>query len=219
MDRKLIDQKSWVRRNEFEFFIKMAEPLLGITSEVETQKCLDAAKRNGESFFIYYSYAIIKAINDIAEFRTRVIKEEDGQINVYDYDVVDFVSPIKVDENGRYTEIRVPYTPDFREFYMRCKDIIVNATAVDGEIFAPAICDGTYACISAMPDIHFTSVRHAMSRIGGINQKPLISVGKMVTREGRSVMPIAITFHHGLVDGSHLSRLFCKIQQIMDSFE
>ncbi|MFI3332549.1 MAG: CatA-like O-acetyltransferase [Rikenellaceae bacterium] len=220
MGRIKIDIESWSRRNEFAFFITMMDPNISITSDVDVQSCYASAKRRGESFFVYYSYAIIRALNEIESFRLRAVSEPLGsEPEVYLYDVVDMISPIKISEEGKYIEMRFEYTPSFEEFYRKAIDVIASAPAAaeSEEIFFTMNEKHTYACISAMPKLYFTGVKHACTNQGGVNMLSLINVGKMVTRDGRSVIPIALSAHHGLVDGGHISDFFARVQEILDS--
>jgi len=43
----------------------------------------------------------------------------------------------------------------------------------------------------------------------------LINVGKAVLKEGKMMMPVAISFHHGLCDGYHISRFFNLVEEYL----
>lgn len=198
----------------------MSDPIISVTSEVEVDACFAAAKSRGESFFIYYSYAVTRALNEIESFRLRAVSEPIGSpAEVYLYDVVDMVSPIKISESGKYVEIHVPYTPNFEEFYRNAFEAIAAAPSLAGndDIFLRMDQSNTYVCVSAMPKLHFTSVKHARTSHGGVNMLTLLSVGKMIPRDGRHVMPIAISVHHGLTDGGHIEAFFVRVQEILNS--
>ncbi len=221
MGRVKIDTESWARHKEFTFFVNMLDPIITFTSEINVDNCYTAAKQRGDSFFIYYSYAIIKTLNEIEAFRLRVVREpHSSEPEVYLYDVVDITTPIKISEDGRYIEMSIPYTPSFEEFYSKAKEVIESAPVVaqsNAEIFFTMNEEHTYACISAMPDLHFTGVKHACTQQGGVNMLSLISVGKMITRDGCQVVPIALSAHHGLVDGCQISSFFARVQKILDT--
>lgn len=44
---------------------------------------------------------------------------------------------------------------------------------------------------------------------------PLMNAGKAVKREGRLVMPIALTVSHAFVDGAHISLFFEKVEKYL----
>ncbi len=198
----------------------MVNPIISFTAEVDVEHCYAAAKAKKQSFFIYYAYAIISAFNEVESFRLRVVSEPLGsEPEVYLYDVVDLITPIKISESGKYIEVCIPYTPSFDEFYAKASEIIAAApaAALGDNTFISMDQSNTYACVSAMPTLHFSSATFTLSNAGGVNMISLSNVGKMVTREGRKVIPIAISAHHGLVDGGHVSAFFGRVQEILDS--
>lgn len=75
------------------------------------------AKAAGQSFFLHYLYAVLRAVNEIPEFRFRI----DAKGNVVYFDNVDMLTPIKVKENGRFFTIRLSWNKDFNAFYAEAK--------------------------------------------------------------------------------------------------
>jgi chloramphenicol O-acetyltransferase type A len=43
----------------------------------------------------------------------------------------------------------------------------------------------------------------------------LLNAGKAIIREGKLVMPIAMTIHHGFIDGHHLSLFYKKVEEFL----
>lgn len=220
MGRTKIDIESWSRHDEFKFFIRMSHPTFSVTSHINVDACYAAAKAKGHSFFIYYAYAIIRAINEIESLRLRAVSEPLGsEPEVYLYDVVDLITPIKISDEGKYIEMCIPYTPDFDAFYRNAEQIIASAAAAaqSNDVYITMNEQHTYACVSAMPKLYFTSISHTRTYEGGVNMITLLNVGKMVVCEGCRVVPVAISVHHGLIDGGHVSDFYCRVQEIADS--
>lgn len=90
--KHIIDIDTWERRDNYNFFRTFHNSWISITSEVECGEALAAAKASGRSFFLYYLYAILRAANEVKEFRFRT--DKNGQV-VY-HDQVDIISPIAV---------------------------------------------------------------------------------------------------------------------------
>ncbi len=216
MGRKVVDIETWSRKKTYDFFIKMVDPIVSVTVRIDLDNCYRAAKSKGRSLFVYYSYAIIKAINEIEEFRYRVIREGETT-KVYLFDDVDLVSPIATDDKGGFTELRIAYNPDFEEFY-KCAERIIASASVGMDPIVEYIPDATYAVVSALPLIDFTSMKATLKEPGGVNQVPLSSVGKISSCDGHRSAPLSIAVHHGFVDGYHLGQFFEKIQRTLDSF-
>ena len=70
---------------------------------------------------LYYLYAVLRAANEVKEFRFRT--DKNGQV-VY-HDQVDIISPIAVPGKTFYT-VRIPYHADFERFYAEAYHIVHN---------------------------------------------------------------------------------------------
>lgn len=210
--KQIIDIETWERRDNFNFFRTFQNPNISITSEVECGGAKARAKASGQSFFLHYLYAILHAANEIKEFRYRINRAEEVVL----YDKIDVMTPIKINDNGKFLSVRLPYHPDFEVFYREAIQLI-NAVPKDGDPYGEENsqqddADFDLINISATPDLYFTAVNTAQQHHNG-NDYPLITAGKVVTREGRLVMPISIAVHHGLVDGHHITQFFKKIEE------
>ena len=112
--------------------------------------------------------------------------------------------------------MRIPSQQPFREFCETARQIIADIPAetdpyaAENQIRSGARKFQDVVLISAIPELYFTSVTCTQHHRYGAD-KPLINVGKAVPREGRMVMPVAISFHHGLADGYHIARFFDKV--------
>ena len=144
------------------------------------------AKAQGRSFFLYYLYAILRAANEIKEFRYRWDKH--GQV-VY-HDTVDITTPIAVPGKTFYT-VRIPWNNDFKAFYEEARRIITSIPedgdpyGTDKEIAAQG--DFDVILLSATPKLYFTSISYTQYAPGHPLDYPLMNAGKAVTREGRLV--------------------------------
>lgn len=209
--RQIIDIESWERKDNFNFFRNFLNPCITITSEVECSVAREKAKANGESFFLHYLYAILRAANEIKELRFRV--DNEGQI-LY-FETVDVLCPVRMHANGKFYTVRIPWKEDFGDFYREARHII-DSIPEDGDPYATengSSEDQRYSVIlvSATPDLYFTSMTHTQERPSG-SSYPLLNVGKAVVRDSRLVMPVAINVHHGFVDGAHLVTFFQKVE-------
>lgn len=209
--KHIIDIETWERKPNYEFFLSFQNPTISITSEVECGGAKARAKAAGQSFFLHYVYAVLRAINEIPEFRYRI--DSEGRV-VY-FDTVDILSPIKVKENGRFFTVRFPWHEDFETFYAEAKAVI-NAVDPDGDPYTAEQKGGKelldVILLSATPDLYFTSLTCTQEHRHGSNY-PLMNAGKAITREGKLIMPIAMTIHHGFVDGHHLSLFYKKVEE------
>lgn len=216
--KHIVDINNWNRKNSYEFFKTFQNPNISITSEVECSHAMAVAKEKSESFFIYYIYAMLCAMNEIEEFRYRI--DADGQILFYDK--IDITTPIILNEEGDCSIVRIPLVDDFTTFYKNAAAIISAAKQETESNFDASILDtetDPYGTIflSATPDLHFTALVGAQEKREG-NSYPLLNVGKAIVREGKLMMPVAITISHVFADGLHISRFFHKINERLSNF-
>ena len=211
--KHIIDINTWERKENYEFFLGFQNPTISITSEVECAGAKARAKAAGESFFLHYLYAVLRAVNEIPEFRFRI--DAEGRVVYFDH--VDMLTPIKVKENGRFFTIRLPWNTDFQTFYTTAKaiinDIDPNGNPYDMEkVGGKDLLD--VILLSATPDLYFTSLTCTQEHRHGSNN-PLMNAGKSILKEGKLVMPIAMTIHHGFIDGHHLSLFYKKVEEFL----
>lgn len=214
--REIIDIETWERRDTFNFFKGFINPIFSITAEVVCTGGYKRAKERGESFFVHYLYAILRGLNEIEQFRYRVEQATPNDpIVITKYDRVDTRTPITVNSDGRYVELYVPYIADFDTFYTNTTELIATINS-ESDPFGCIDENGLgVSCISAIPTLHFTGATQTLKSLGAVNMMPLINVGKMVEHEGERSMPIAISIHHGLADGKHMSDLFATIESYL----
>ena len=211
--KHIIDINTWERKENYEFFLGFQNPTISITSEVECAGAKARAKAAGESFFLHYLYAVLRAVNEIPEFRFRI--DTEGRVVYFDH--VDMLTPIKVKENGRFFTIRLPWNTDFQTFYTTAKaiinDIDPNGNPYDMEkVGGKDLLD--VILLSATPDLYFTSLTCTQEHRHG-STYPLMNAGKAILKEGKLVMPIAMTIHHGFIDGHHLSLFYKKVEEFL----
>ena len=216
--RTIINYNTWERRNNFEFFKQYLNPFITITSEADCTEALQRSKETGTSFFLRYLYAILRAVNEIPELRYRIEKSEDDSHKeiIVLYKTISVITPIRVGENGRFHSVKIPYNKNFGKFYKTAREIIADIPAetdpyaAENEMKSGANKFLDIVLVSAIPELYFTSVTCTQHHRNGAD-KPLINVGKAVPKEGRMVMPVAVSFHHGLADGYHIALFFDKV--------
>ena len=213
--KHIVEIENWVRRDNYLYFKNFANPWIAITSEVDCTDAFHRAKKSNRSFFLYYLYAVTRAVNEIKELRYRT--DKDG--NVVWHDTVDVISPIAVPGRTFYT-VRIPYKEDFASFYREARHIVTNIPH-DGDPYATdkAIAEaGDYDVflLSATPKLYFTGVTYTQMATGHSMDYPLMNAGKAITRGERLYMPLTLTVSHAFVDGEHISLFFEKVQALLN---
>ncbi|MEG1187887.1 MAG: CatA-like O-acetyltransferase, partial [Bacteroidales bacterium] len=130
------------------------------------------------------------------------------------------LTPIKINDDGKFVEVLIPYVEDFEEFHQKARSIINNipkdATAygIVNENQQKEEVNNGFILLSALPDLYFTSITSTQQfRHGG--NFPLINAGKAIMRDGHMIMPIGMTLHHGFVDGFHITQFFKKVENFL----
>lgn len=208
--KHIIDTETWVRRDNYAFFRNFLNSWFSVATEIDCTEARAAAKVAGRSFYLYYLYAVLRAVNEVPEFRYRT----DARGNVVFHDQVDVISPIAVPGRTFYT-VRIPYHEDFESFYAEARAIVTDIPE-DGDPYGAekilqAQGDYDVFLLSATPNLYFTSVSYAQEAPGCPTQYPLMNAGKAVMREGRLVMPFSFYMNHAFVDGAHVAQLVDKI--------
>ena len=205
--RTKVDLATWPRREHFAFFNSFDEPYFSVNVDVDCTVAYRRAKEQGVSFYLYYLYCAITAINAIENFRYRVIGDE-----VFIYDKIN-VTHIVLRPDDTFGFGFIEFKPTLAEFISEAKietQRILATTGLDLSIPADNIIH-----FSAMPGIKFTGLTHARS-FSYRDSSTKISVGKVTNAGGKLTMPVSIAVHHGLTDGLHVARLIDLFQEMLN---
>lgn len=211
--KHLVDLENFERKDSILFFQSFFEPNISITSEVECTGAKERARKHGVSFFFYYLHAMLKACNEIKEFKYRI----SPQGEVYYYDTIDTLAIIRTGENGAYNTLRLPYDSDLKQFAEKACTLI-EKHKIHNYPFASTdkgVTDDDQGVflVSAMPTLSFTGISFAHR--GPVESYPLSLVGKMITREGKEYIPIGIKVNHAFIDGYHLDKFFTRVSELL----
>lgn len=204
--KQIINLDKWNRKEHFEFFGSMDDPFFGLTTQVDITPVYQEAKADHASFFLYSLHKIIKAVNEVEEFRYRV---EEGQVVCFD---VIHAGTTVGREDGTFGFGFIDYSPNRDQFVQDARKVIQRVQATEGLCRDRDSMRQDLIRFSPVPWVAFTEMKHATSFKTG-DSATRISTGKLVDTNGRMMLPISITAHHGLVDGRHVGILLDKISQ------
>jgi len=207
--KTLLDLENWNRKEHFEHFSKMEEPFFGITVEIDCTKAYQTAKNLKTSFFIFYLYKTLVAVNSVENFKYRIAENQ-----IYINDRVN-VSATIGRKDGTFGFSLMEYNTDFKIFEKNAHaeiDRIKNTTG----LFTRSFDDDNLIHFSAIPWLNFTSISHARS-YSYPDSCPKISFGKMMISEtGKKTMAMSVHVHHGLMDGLHVGQFVDLFQELMN---
>lgn len=206
--KKIVNQSTWHRNESFDFFKDFMNPYISVTCHVDCRKAKTSAHEQGCSFFLYYLHAILKAVNGIPELHYRI--DTDG--NIVEYDSIGVLSPMKIAGRTGFVTMHFPYHKSRTEFCNHAVEIMkqMSRSSVFG---AESACkEYDVVLVSAVLDLPFTSMSCTQRHKNG-NDYPLINVGMM---DADYRMPIALSVHHGFVDGEHIAEFYKIVQIALD---
>jgi chloramphenicol O-acetyltransferase type A len=204
--KEKINLEAWNRKEHFLFFKQMEEPFFGVTITVDCTKAYDKAKELGVSFFTYYLFKTLTAVNQCEPFRYRIIDNE-----VYIFDRIDVSSTI-LREDKTFGFSQIEYSKNLNEFAENTKKEIARIQTTTG-LFTREYSENLIH-FSALPWINFTSFSHARS-FTWPDSCPKISFGKMMDENGKKTMSMSLHVHHGLMDGYHVGEFLTFFQDLM----
>lgn len=207
--KQIIDLKNWKRREHFELFRQYEEPFWGIVTEVDCTQAFVNAKQLGVSFFVYYLYQSLRAVNTVENFRLRI---EDDQVVLYDR-VHASATIGREDETFAFSFIEYSDSLEsFNQALLKEADTVKKATGIrlkDNNLRNDVI------HYSAIPWIHFTGLSHARN-FKANDSIPKISFGKTLQKGQKQMMPVSLHAHHALLDGTHAGKYFDLFQQYLN---
>ena len=203
--KKKIDIARWERSEIYRFFKDFDEPYYGITVDLECTAAYDRAKKNKHSFFLYYLYLILKAVNQTEAFKYRIEEDE-----LYLYDVVNASSTIDRDD-GTFGFSYIPYFEDLGLFMERATEEMIEVRMSD-QLIRQEIGENIIH-FSSLPWIKFTHVSHPRDykRRDSI---PKITVGKYYMSDKKRMIPVSVHVHHAVADGLHVGQFFETLQDL-----
>ena len=195
------------RRAQFDLFLRMANPQVGLTVPVDVTGVRAFARARDCSFFLAFLHLAAQAANSVPELRQRI---RSG--GIVEYDRCD-TSHTELAENGVYCYCTLrhdmgwdEYIPYAREERSRCllSPSLEEDEDVDSQLF-----------VSCLPWLCYTQLIQPTA--GPMDSHPRISWGKYERRDDRLIMPVTLQAHHALVDGIHIARFYERLNELIQA--
>jgi len=207
--KQKLQLETWNRKEHFTFFNQFEEPFFGVTVQIDCTRAYQSAKKMGVSFFTFYLFKTLVAVNEIENFRYRIHNKE-----VFIYDKISASATILRNDNT--------FGFSFMEFESDICDFAKNVTSeIDRVKNTTGLFTRDFSTLnlihfSTLPLINFTSFSHARS-FTFEDSCPKISFGKMIiTENGNRSFSMSIHVHHGLMDGYHVGNFVDLFQKLMN---
>jgi chloramphenicol O-acetyltransferase type A len=205
-----IDLESWVRRPLYENFKTYPDPYFNLTAEVDITGLRQLVDARQLSFFAASYFLVLKAVNEIEEFRLRI---QDGDVVLHD---IVHGSCTVLNADATFSFCFFHYHEEFGKFEKNCARILEENERRPS--FEPRFERDDVIHSSIIPWVRFTSFEHA-KRLGSGDSCPKVVLGKFVAENGRIMMPISVSAHHALMDGVHAALFFEKYEEFSRNSE
>jgi len=200
-----IDLNTWPRRDYYKYFGSCDDPCFGVIVNVDCTTAYDYCKEHGVSFFLYYMYESIKAINRVENFRYRII---DGEVWLFDRV---HASSTVGRKDHTFGFALFEFTDDFASFKENAEKKIAEVQEYQGlRINENTRIDVVH--YTTLPWFSFTGFKHEKN-IRCEESIPKLAFGKFFESEGKKLMPHSINANHGLVDAYHIGKYLEYFQE------
>lgn len=203
---KVLNKANHKRAAHIDFFRGFDNPFWGVATTVNCTRAYQYCKAYQVSFFYYYLYQSLRAVNAVAELRTRLIGED-----VVEFDQVGgSITVLRPDETFGFAYF------DFHEsftLFTKAAKARIDAAKYERGLFSdPAMPQVVH--YSVLRDIPFTGIQHAQHFCIG-DSIPKITFGKY-SENSQAQLPISIHAHHALCDGVHVGKFLARFQQFLE---
>lgn len=207
---RCIDLETWPRREQYHFINTFDYPHFSLCANVDITAFKTAVKQRGVSFTVAAVYVLVRAANEIPEFRCRIHGDD-----VVEFEVV-HPRTTYLTEGDLFSFCQMPYSQDFSLFAQRAAEqiaLIQDHPAVENEP------QDNVLFMTSIPWVSFTGFMHPILRLSPSDSIPRFAWGKFF-QEGECLkMPLSVQAHHALVDGVHAGRYYEIVQGYLDQPE
>ncbi|PHQ70141.1 MAG: hypothetical protein COB93_06285 [Sneathiella sp.] len=207
---KKIDLSTWERKRQYELFRSYTFPHFSLTVRLDITEFVEMAKAEKISRFNAVLFAVMKAANNIPEFRTRFHQEQ-----IVEYDIVhpSYTVPIA---NDHFAFCDAEYSNDWATFDRNCRHSSEQARA-QPELADNAAETQHWIYTSCTPWLDFSAATHPVANADDCI--PRIAWGKITNDRDRWHLPVNLQVHHALMDGFHAGKFYEYLEKNLTGFK
>lgn len=214
---KQIPISEWDRREYYEFFRRKSTQYFSVTFESDVTTLYRQAKELGCSLYLLTIWKAATVVNNYLPLCQRLELDAGGNEVVAEYEPVHPLFTVP-SENGYFNYCFVDYHPDLTEFLARARELVKAAT--ECKRFATLVPErGDMIFFSGVPNMSFTGIGnfqlpHSYEALPVT--MPMLVWGKIITRNGRKIMPLNLFVNHIFCDGRHIGEIQQLLQEKFD---
>ncbi|MDR0318860.1 MAG: chloramphenicol acetyltransferase [Nitrososphaerota archaeon] len=194
-----INFQTWSRREYYEHFGNCSDPYFGVSANVDCTVAYEECKKLGYSFFVYYMFESISAVNQVENFRYRVV---DGDVWLFD---CVHASTTVGRSDGSFGFALFEYAEDFSVFQKNARNQIFEVQKSQGLRVDDNARRLDVIHYTTLPWFSFTSFSHEKN-FSYKESIPKVAFGKFFEQEGKKWLPVSVNVNHGLMDGYHVGK-------------
>lgn len=203
MEKHVINMENYPRRAHFDYFKNLAYPYLGITSNVDITQFVKRQKSEKTPFFLSFLYEVSEAVNQIPEFRQRIVGN-----TIVEYTRCD-TSHTVAKADGTFAYCRLQSNQTFQEFLpyaMQQQEKTKHSGTIE-----EGVENESFIFISTLPWLEYTTLIQPTPVPADSN--PRITWGKYFYQDQQILMPVTVLVNHALVDGKHIADFYRQLEE------
>lgn len=201
----------WDRTENYTWFTTKNRCKINMTVNIDATNLINLIKENNLRFYPTFTYIVSKVLNTSDEFKMGY--DEHGNLGVWD--VIYPRYPLFHDDDKRISILWTEYTENFKIFYNN----FVNDIKMFGEkrsMCAKGAFPQNCFDMSCLPWSSFTSFDCPPTN-DIVWLPPFVMIGKFFESGLKILLPVAISVHHAVCDGYHVSKFFNEFQNLCDN--
>lgn len=202
---KSIDLTKWKRKDVYDFYKNMDMPRFQITVDVDVYWFYKYVRYNELSFYYSFMWLVLSELNQIENFKYRLI-----DLEVVLFDVVHPSFTDRIEDGDTFKIVNVNYLPDLFEFNKLAKQKSQEQGNQFINLDEEKRQDLVY--ITSFPWAKYTQATNVFN-IDSKDAIPRIGWGKYEKSEAKWMMPLTIEVHHACADGYHVGLLINGIEE------
>ena len=200
---RIISRESYPRRAHLDYFCAMAQPYAGLTVPVDITAFLQVVQRQELPFFLSFLYCASRAANRVPELRQRLRGME-----LVEYDFCPTSHTVAL-EGGTYCYCALTADRPFGEFLPYAVQAQEAAKAQRSLDDGEADLALSLLFVSTLPWVSYEAIVQPTPTPADTN--PRITWGKFRQEGDKTLLPVSLLCHHGLVDGLHMARFYAAL--------
>ena len=200
---RIVDMSASARQRQYEYFLSMDNPHVSLTVNCDISHLLEVTEARKLPFFLTLLHCVVNAANAVPELRQRIRGDE-----VVEYENCLSSHTVALPDDS-YCYCPLDCSMPLEEFLPYAKEAVERAKLAD------SLDDGEDSeklyFVTSVPWFSFAAL-HVPTK-SSRDSIPRISFGKYFTQEGKTLLPLHLQVHHGLVDGVHIARFYEGVER------